>query len=129
AGHGPGRRDPDDHLGIVLAGHLERERPRQLAEEGPLDRHNAFRAIDAGAALRHLGKLALGIGCWGVYDSVPFRRMSWFRRLWGGLGGGGSGSSARDAKAKRVDYLVEALSLERRGGFQAPLASYRPPLP
>lgn len=43
--------------------------------------------------------------------------MSWVRRLLGG-----SGSSD---KASRVDYLREALSLERRGDYDAALTSYR----
>ena len=44
--------------------------------------------------------------------------MSWWSRLTGG--GPKSG-----AKAQRVDYLGEALALERQGDFDAALTSYR----
>jgi tetratricopeptide (TPR) repeat protein len=46
--------------------------------------------------------------------------MSWFRRWLGGRGW-----SARDAKANRVDYLREALSLERQGDYEGALTSYQ----
>ena len=45
--------------------------------------------------------------------------MSWFSRL---MGGGKSGPSP---KPQRLDYLNEALSLERQGDFDAALTSYR----
>lgn len=44
--------------------------------------------------------------------------MSW----WSRLTGGGSKSGAR---AQRVDYLGEALALERQGDYDAALTSYR----
>ena len=44
--------------------------------------------------------------------------MSWWSRLTGG-------NSKRDAKTQRIDYLSEALALERQGDFDAALTSYR----
>lgn len=44
--------------------------------------------------------------------------MSWWSRLTGGASKGG-------AKAQRVDYLGEALALERQGDYDAALTSYR----
>ena len=44
--------------------------------------------------------------------------MSWFSRLLGGR-------SERDLKPQRLDYLNEALMLERQGDFDAALTSYR----
>lgn len=46
-------------------------------------------------------------------------RMSW----WSRLTGGSSRSGAK--KAQRVDYLGEALALERQGDYDAALTSYR----
>ena len=43
-------------------------------------------------------------------------RMSWFSRL---LGGGG------DKNSRRLDYLNEALTLEKSGDLEAALTSYR----
>jgi tetratricopeptide (TPR) repeat protein len=50
--------------------------------------------------------------------SPPDQRMSWWNRLTGG-------SSKRDSKLQRIDYLSEALALERQGDFDAALTSYR----
>lgn len=44
--------------------------------------------------------------------------MSWWSRLLGGR-------SERDLKPQRLDYLNEALMLERQGDFDAALTSYR----
>ena len=44
--------------------------------------------------------------------------MSWWSRLTGGKTDG-------DLKPKRLDYLSEALALERQGDFDAALTSYR----
>lgn len=44
--------------------------------------------------------------------------MSWWSRLTGG-------SSKRDSKPQRIDYLSEALALERQGDYDAALTSYR----
>ena len=44
--------------------------------------------------------------------------MSWWSRLTGGNSGG-------DRKSERVDYLSEALSLEKQGAYDAALTSYR----
>ncbi|MFI5227594.1 MAG: tetratricopeptide repeat protein [Gemmatimonadales bacterium] len=44
--------------------------------------------------------------------------MSWWSRLFGG-------PPARDLKAKRLDYLSEAMALERQGDYDAALTSYR----
>ena len=44
--------------------------------------------------------------------------MSWWSRLT-------SGSPKRDSKTQRIDYLSEALALERQGDFDAALTSYR----
>ncbi|MFL5561698.1 MAG: tetratricopeptide repeat protein [Gemmatimonadaceae bacterium] len=44
--------------------------------------------------------------------------MSWWSRLT-------SGTSKRDSKVPRIDYLSEALALERQGDFDAALTSYR----
>lgn len=44
--------------------------------------------------------------------------MSWWSRLTGG-------GSKSGAKAQRVDYLGEALALERQGDYDAALTSYR----
>lgn len=43
--------------------------------------------------------------------------MSWWRRLTGG--------SRRGVKPQRLDYLNEALALERQGDYDAALTSYR----
>src|SRR5256885_3912117 len=47
-----------------------------------------------------------------------FRRMGFWRRLFGG-------SSVDDLKPQRLDYLNEALALERQGDYEAALTSYR----
>src|SRR5438552_3969721 len=47
-----------------------------------------------------------------------FRPMGFWRRLFGGSGAG-------DIAPQRLDYLNEALALERQGGFDAALTSYR----
>jgi tetratricopeptide (TPR) repeat protein len=44
--------------------------------------------------------------------------MSWWSRLIGGKSGG-------DVKPQRLDYLSEALSLERQGDYDAALTSYK----
>lgn len=44
--------------------------------------------------------------------------MSWWSRLTGG-------NSSGDLKPKRLDYLSEAMALERQGDFDAALTSYR----
>jgi tetratricopeptide (TPR) repeat protein len=44
--------------------------------------------------------------------------MSWWSRLTGG-------KSESDLKSQRVDYLTEALALERQGDYAAALTSYR----
>lgn len=44
--------------------------------------------------------------------------MSWWRRLTGG-------NPRRDTQRQRVDYLAEALALERAGDFDGALTSYR----
>lgn len=44
--------------------------------------------------------------------------MSWFSRLLGGKSDG-------NMKPQRLDYLTEALGLERQGDFDAALTSYR----
>ena len=44
--------------------------------------------------------------------------MGFWRRLFGG-------SSPDELKAQRLDYLNEALALERQGDFEAALTSYR----
>jgi tetratricopeptide (TPR) repeat protein len=44
--------------------------------------------------------------------------MSWWSRLIGGKSGG-------DLKPQRLDYLSEALALERQGDYDAALTSYR----
>src|SRR5881396_547184 len=50
-----------------------------------------------------------------------FRRMSFWRRLFrGGSAGGGD-----DLTPQRLDYLNEALALERQGDYDAALTSYR----
>src|SRR5258708_20816167 len=45
-------------------------------------------------------------------------RMSWLSRMLGGKSDGG-------LKPQRLDYLNEALALERQGDFDAALTSYR----
>jgi tetratricopeptide (TPR) repeat protein len=44
--------------------------------------------------------------------------MSWWRRLMGD-------KSERDLKPQRLDYLSEALALERQGDYDAALTSYK----
>jgi Flp pilus assembly protein TadD len=44
--------------------------------------------------------------------------MSWWNRLVGGKSGGGP-------KPQRLDYLSEAMALERQGDYDAALTSYR----
>ena len=44
--------------------------------------------------------------------------MSWLRRLFGG-------KPDRELRPQRLDYLSEALSLERQGDYDAALTSYR----
>jgi tetratricopeptide (TPR) repeat protein len=46
--------------------------------------------------------------------------MGFWRRLFGG-----GGSSSDDLKPQRLDYLNEALALERQGDYDAALTSYR----
>jgi len=47
--------------------------------------------------------------------------MGFWRRLFGGGSSGGSD----DLKPQRLDYLNEALALERQGDYEAALTSYR----
>ncbi|HEY6092406.1 MAG TPA: tetratricopeptide repeat protein [Gemmatimonadales bacterium] len=47
--------------------------------------------------------------------------MGFWRRLFGG----GSSSGGGDLKPQRLDYLNEALALERQGDYDAALTSYR----
>src|SRR6266702_3972146 len=47
--------------------------------------------------------------------------MGFWRRLFGGGSSGGSD----DLKPQRLDYLNEALALERQGDYDAALTSYR----
>jgi Flp pilus assembly protein TadD len=49
---------------------------------------------------------------------LPQRRMSWWGRLVGG-------KSTNAPNSRRVDYLKEAMALERQGDFEAALTSYR----
>ena len=58
------------------------------------------------------------VGCSGVAVPLPYRRMSWLRRLLGG-------SSDHEVKPQRLDYLSEALTLERQGDYDAALTSYK----
>lgn len=44
--------------------------------------------------------------------------MSWLNRLFGG-------DAAPDRKPQRLDYLNEALTLERQGDYEAAITSYR----
>jgi tetratricopeptide (TPR) repeat protein len=44
--------------------------------------------------------------------------MSWLRRIFGG-------TPERDVRPQRLDYLREALALERQGDYDAALTSYR----
>ena len=44
--------------------------------------------------------------------------MSWWSRVFGG-------KSPREIKPQRLDYLNEALMLERQGDYDAALTSYR----
>jgi len=48
--------------------------------------------------------------------------MGFWRRLFGGSSGGGGSD---DLKPQRLDYLNEALALERQGDYDAALTSYR----
>src|SRR5882762_478436 len=50
-----------------------------------------------------------------------FRPMGFWRRLFGG----GSSGGTDDLKPQRLDYLNEALALERQGDYEAALTSYR----
>src|SRR3989442_10194550 len=50
-----------------------------------------------------------------------FRPMGFWRRLFGG----GSSGGGDDLKPQRLDYLNEALALERQGDYDAALTSYR----
>jgi tetratricopeptide (TPR) repeat protein len=50
--------------------------------------------------------------------------MGFWRRLFGG-GGWGSSGGGDDLKPQRLDYLNEALALERQGDYDAALTSYR----
>ena len=51
------------------------------------------------------------------FDPIP-RLMSWWSRLVGG-------KSESELKPQRLDYLSEALALERQGDYDAALTSYR----
>src|SRR5947207_3952411 len=63
-----------------------------------------------------------GMGCEATLHSREaasyFRRMGFWRRLFGGSG-------ADDVNPQRLDYLNEALALERQGDYDAALTSYR----
>ncbi len=51
--------------------------------------------------------------------------MSFWRRLFGGGSRGAAGGGGDDLKPQRLDYLNEALALERQGDYDAALTSYR----
>src|SRR6266566_9557819 len=63
-----------------------------------------------------------GMGCEATLHSREaasyFRRMGFWRRLFGGSG-------ADEVNPQRLDYLNEALALERQGDYDAALTSYR----
>src|SRR2546429_8516230 len=63
-----------------------------------------------------------GMGCEATLHSREaasyFRPMGFWRRLLGG-------SSAEEINPQRLDYLNEALALERQGDYDAALTSYR----
>src|SRR5207237_266397 len=63
-----------------------------------------------------------GMGCEATLHSRAaasyFRPMGFWRRLFGGSG-------ADDINPQRLDYLNEALALERQGDYDAALTSYR----
>jgi hypothetical protein len=52
-GNDTSSRDADDNLWIVGARDLERERSRELAEQGPLDIEDTFRVFDGSSAGGH----------------------------------------------------------------------------
>src|SRR5688500_7282276 len=54
---------------------------------------------------------------WPSFDPIS-RLMSWWSRLVGG-------KSESELKPQRLDYLSEALALERQGDYDAALTSYR----
>jgi tetratricopeptide (TPR) repeat protein len=53
-----------------------------------------------------------------LFNKADPDRMSWWSRVFGG-------KSPRDVKPQRLDYLNEALMLERQGDYDAALTSYR----
>lgn len=55
--------------------------------------------------------------CGVVFALIP-ARMSWLGRLFGG-------KSDHEVRPQRLDYLNEALALERQGDYDAALTSYR----
>src|SRR5207247_4187004 len=63
-----------------------------------------------------------GMGCEATLHSREaasyFRPMGFWRRLFGGSGAG-------EINPQRLDYLNEALALERQGDYDAALTSYR----
>src|SRR5262245_29157901 len=79
---------------------------RNLRSVAPLCHPRAIRSFSHGA---HPARRAL--------ESSPQRRMSLWDRL---VGGKSSGQGSR-----RVDYLKEAMALERQGDFEGALTSYR----
>ena len=54
------------------------------------------------------------------FTALPSKSMSWWSRLVGG--------KSRDVKPQRLDYLSEALALERQGDFDAVLLAFGVPL-
>ena len=53
-----------------------------------------------------------------LFNKADPDRMSWWSRVFGG-------KSPREVKPQRLDYLNEALMLERQGDYDAALTSYR----
>src|SRR5205814_3618836 len=111
--------DADHHLRVVLPEHRQCEDPAQLTKRRPVDLEDTARSLTAGARtgeLSHRAEATLRTSAAASY----FRRMSFWRRLFGG-----GGSSGDDLKPLRLDYLNEALALERQGDYDAALTSYR----
>src|SRR5262245_16704347 len=79
----------------------------------PFPQHLSFCAPDSAVA-----PSAGRASCRFALQTADPDRMSWWSRVFGG-------KSPREIKPQRLDYLNEALMLERQGDYDAALTSYR----
>ena len=124
--------DADHELGVVARADLEGERAAQLAEERPVDLRARRRGLRAasGRARRRQRRRRGARRTWcgasrGKLHCIHDAAASYFRASWVFGADCSARQEASSSKPQRLDYLNEALALERQGDYDAALTSYR----